>query len=63
MKNVCGGLYSNVLRDNERHEFMEQFLIRKPKLNKWQQVKRKEARGAKEGRPRETRMVTESEGR
>jgi hypothetical protein len=31
MKNVCGELYANVLRDNERLDFMEQFMIRKPR--------------------------------
>jgi hypothetical protein len=31
MKNVCGEAYKNVLRDNERKDFMEQFLLKKPK--------------------------------
>ncbi len=31
MKNVCGEGYKNVLRDNERKDFMEQFMLRKPK--------------------------------
>ncbi len=34
MKNVCGEAYYNVLRENERKEFMEQFMLKKPKRTK-----------------------------
>ena len=34
MKNLCGEGYKNVLRDNERKEFMEQFMLKKPKRTK-----------------------------
>lgn len=34
MKNVCGEAYKNVLRDNERQQFMEQFMLKKPKKTK-----------------------------
>lgn len=34
MKKVCGEAYKNVLRDNERYEYMEQFMIRKPRKPK-----------------------------
>ena len=34
MKNVCGEAYKNVLRDNERKEFMDQFMLKKPKRTK-----------------------------
>jgi hypothetical protein len=29
MRNVCGEMYLNVLRDNERADFLEEFMIRK----------------------------------
>lgn len=31
MRKVCGEAFNNVLRDNQRMEYMEQFMIRKPK--------------------------------
>ena len=37
MKKVCGEGYKNVLRDNERLSYMEQFMFRVPKKTKMQE--------------------------
>jgi hypothetical protein len=31
MRKVCGEAFANVLRDNERLDYLEQFMIRKPR--------------------------------
>ena len=36
MKNVCGEGYRNVLRDNERIEYLERFMFKVPKKTKMQ---------------------------
>lgn len=38
MKAVCGEAYQNVKRDNQRMNYMEQFMIKVPKKTKMQQV-------------------------
>jgi hypothetical protein len=45
MKNVCGEGYKNVLRDNERMSYMEQFMFRVPKKTKMQQDAENNASG------------------
>jgi hypothetical protein len=47
MKNVCGEGYRNVLRDNERLSYMEQFMFRVPKKTKMQEEAMSSSKAAK----------------
>ena len=49
MRKVCGEAFTNVLRDNQRLDYLEQFMIRKPRrpqtTSSHKQIQQKPRRG------------------